>query len=310
MFPKVDTLIARLEALAARAEAALPAAAVEPDWRRTVAFRWRRRETIFGRRGELCAVAHPHLIRFEDLADIDEQKARVDQNTRQFVAGLPANNVLLTGARGTGKSSLIKAALERYAAKGLRLIEVDRADLVDLPDIAELVARRPERFIVFCDDLSFEAHDAGFKALKSVLDGGIAAPTANMLIYATSNRRHLMPELMQENLEARHAPDGEIHPGETTEEKVSLSERFGLWLSFYPFDQATYLKIAEHWVGVLTGRKMVRREAMIRAALLWSLERGGRSGRTAYQFARDWAGRESGAKAGAASTGKRKRARA
>ncbi|MBL8513073.1 MAG: ATP-binding protein [Betaproteobacteria bacterium] len=294
MFPKIDKLAARFEALIERAEAWLPDAGAIPDWNRHVAFRWRPRVTALGRFGRLVGVDHPHRIRYQDLHHIDEQKARLDENTRHFVMGRPANNVLLTGARGTGKSSLVKAALTEHAQRGLRLVEVDRADLIDLPDIAACIAGRKERFIVFSDDLSFEANDPGFKALKSVLDGGIAATLDNLLIYATSNRRHLMPELMHENLEARHAADGEIHPGETTEEKVSLSERFGLWLSFYPFDQDTYLAIAEHWVGELTAGRLGDREAMRKAALLWSLERGGRSGRTAMQFARDWAGKHPG----------------
>jgi predicted AAA+ superfamily ATPase len=294
MFPKFDKLTAKLEALVERAESLLPHKDA-PDWNAAIAFRWRPQATALGRFGRLVPVAQPHRIHYADLHHIDEQKSRLDENTRHFVAGRPANNVLLTGARGTGKSSLVKAALTEHAHRGLRLIEVDRADLIDLPDIAELVVGRKERFIVFSDDLSFEANDPGFKVLKSVLDGGIAATQDNLLIYATSNRRHLMPELMRENLEARHAADGEIHPGETTEEKVSLSERFGLWLSFYPFDQDTYLAIAEHWVRELTHGRALDAAAMKKAALLWSLERGGRSGRTAMQFARDWAGKHPGA---------------
>ena len=231
---------------------------------------------------------HPHSIAFADLKDIDEQKRRLRENTAQFVQARPANNVLLTGARGTGKSSLVKAALNEFAPKGLRLIEVDKRDLVDLPDIVDLVAARRERFIVFCDDLSFEASDAGYKSLKVALDGSIAGSAENVLIYATSNRRHLMPEFMDENLEARHV-NGEIHPGETTEEKISLSERFGLWLSFYPFDQEQYLDIADHWVDRLGGKAS---EESRKAALLWALERGSRNGRVAWQFARDYVGRQ------------------
>jgi hypothetical protein len=211
----------------------------------------------------------------------------VRDNTAQFVAGRPANNVLLTGARGTGKSSLVKAALAEFSRRGLRLIEVDKTDLVDLPDIVDLVSGRKERFIVFCDDLSFEASEGGYKALKAILDGSIASSAANLLVYATSNRRHLMPEFMNENLEAKHV-DGEIHPGETTEEKISLSERFGLWISFYPFDQDQYLDIAAHWVEALGGRAG---DGFKPAALLWALERGSRSGRVAFQFARDYVGR-------------------
>ena len=283
MTDTADKLIARVEGLLDRLERLLPPGDRPVDWKAGNAFRWRKR----GGRGFLEAVRHPHAIRFADLKDIDEQKKRVRENTAQFVAGRPANNVLLTGARGTGKSSLVKAALAEFAPKGLRLIEVDKADLVDLPDIVDLVAERPERFVVFCDDLSFEASDPGYKSLKVALDGTIAGSAENLMIYATSNRRHLMPEFMDENLQARHV-DGEIHPGETTEEKISLSERFGLWLSFYPFDQDQYLEIAEHWVRTLGGRGG---EAMRSAARLWSLERGARSGRVAWQFARDWVGR-------------------
>ena len=273
----------RLDDLIARLDRVLPPANPGPDWKAATAFRWRKQP----RGGYLEAVRHPHSIRFSDLKDIDEQKRRVRENTAQFVAGRPANNVLLTGARGTGKSSLVKAALGEFASKGLRLIEVDKRDLVDLPDIVDLVGDRKERFIIFCDDLSFEASDAGYKSLKVALDGSIAGSADNVLIYATSNRRHLMPEFMDENLQAVHR-DGEIHPGETTEEKISLSERFGLWLSFYPFDQEQYLDIVDHWVTTLGGTPG---EESRKAALLWSLERGFRSGRVAWQFARDWVGR-------------------
>jgi uncharacterized protein len=274
----------RLDELLARLDRVLPPAHGGVDWKAGTAFRWRKH----ARGGYLEAVRHPHTIRFSDLKDIDEQKKRVRENTAQFVAGRPANNVLLTGARGTGKSSLVKAALNEFAGKGLRLIEVDKRDLVDMPDIVDLVADRKERFIVFCDDLSFEASDAGYKSLKVALDGSIAGSAENVLIYATSNRRHLMPEFMDENLQAVHR-DGEIHPGETTEEKISLSERFGVWLSFYPFDQDQYLDIADHWVATLGGKPS---DESRKAALLWALERGFRSGRVAWQFARDWVGRK------------------
>jgi predicted AAA+ superfamily ATPase len=276
-------LAAHLEAISRQLERLLPPAQPDLDWKAGRAFRWRKN----ARGGYLEPIKHPHTIRFADLKDIDEQKRRLRENTAQFVAGRHANNVLLTGARGTGKSSLVKAALAEFGPKGLRLIEVDKRDLVDLPDIVDIVADRDERFIVFCDDLSFEASDAGYKSLKVALDGSIAGSADNVLIYATSNRRHLMPEFMDENLQAVHR-DGEIHPGETTEEKISLSERFGLWLSFYPFDQEQYLDIADHWVGALGGRPS---EASRKAALLWALERGFRSGRVAWQFARDWVGR-------------------
>ena len=302
MIPKVERVLERLEALLERAEQHLPERNPAPDWKRFIAYRWRREQTIFGRRGVLVGVAHPHVIRFADLKDIGDQKSRIEANTRQFVMGRAANNVLLTGARGTGKSSLVKAALQAFAKQGLRLIEVDRGDMVDLPEIADLIAGRPERFIIFSDDLSFEANDPGYKALKSVLDGGISATNDNLLVYATSNRRHLMPEKMSENLETKHTEDGEIHPGETTEEKISLSERFGLWLSFYPFDQQQYLDIVTHWVSVLAGNRATAKAGALpddvkAAALLWALERGSRSGRVAYQFARDWAGARSPARA-------------
>ena len=276
-------VLERLERVLERVEGLLPAARA-PDWKAGTAFRWRKH----GQAGSLEVVRHPHTIRFADLRDIDEQKRRLRENTAQFVAGRPANNVLLTGARGTGKSSLVKASLNEFASKGLRLIEVDKRDLVDLPDIVDLIADRAERFLIFCDDLSFEANDAGYVPLKVALDGSIAGSAANVLIYATSNRRHLMPEFMDENLQARHV-GGEIHPGETTEEKISLSERFGVWLSFYPFDQDQYLDIADHWVESLGGKAD---EASRRAALLWALERGSRSGRVAWQFARDWVGKK------------------
>lgn len=278
-------LIARAEDVLARLEAVLPAPPPPPDWR-APALRWRRRHG----RGCLESVRHPHRIRLADLCGIDEQKRRLEQNTRQFVQGRSANNVLLTGARGTGKSSLVKGALNAFAAEGLRLIEVDRNDLVDLPEIVDLVAGRRERFVIFCDDLSFEAGEPGYKALKSALDGSIAGTPDNLLIYATSNRRHLMPEFMGENLEAQRDGDGEIHPGETTEEKVSFSDRFGLWLSFYPFDQDHYLAICAHWLAQMgLGPRQIERARQ--EALQWALMRGARSGRVAWRFARDYAGR-------------------
>ena len=283
----IGRILRRVELLMDRLENILPAPAVKPDWQAGVAFRWRKESG----RGYLQPVRHPHGIRLSDLRDIDRQKALVDANTRQFVEGRPANNVLLTGARGTGKSSLIKACLNKYSSRGLRLIEVDKADLVDLPDIADLIDGRGERFIIFCDDLSFDSSETAYKALKAILDGSVAAPPENVLIYATSNRRHLMPEYMQENLETKYLGD-EIHPGETVEEKISLSERFGLWVSFYPFDQDAYLDIVAYWLkefghdgGLVSGQR--------EEALQWALLRGSRSGRVAWQFARDWAGRNS-----------------
>ncbi len=286
------SFIARAEQLIARIESVLPAPPTPPDFRTATAFRWRKTKGRDGRStGWLQAVAHPHPIRLADLHDIDDQKARVDANTRQFVAGKPANNVLLTGTRGCGKSSLIKALLNEYAKKGLRLIEVDKGDLGDLPDIVDLIEGRSERFMIFCDDLSFEAGDATYKALKVVLDGSVAAPPENVLIYATSNRRHLMPEYFSENLEA-HSVGDEIHPGEAVEEKVSLSERFGLWVSFYPFTQEEYLNIVAHWLKHF-GVADAEITSAGRDALNWALQRGSRSGRVAWQFAKDWAGAHS-----------------
>jgi predicted AAA+ superfamily ATPase len=221
---------------------------------------------------------------------VEAQKDRLVRNTEQFVAGRGANNVLLTGARGTGKSSLIKACLNAFAPRGLRLIEVDKADLIDLSDLVDLVAARSERYIVFCDDLSFDDGEPGYKALKSVLDGSVAQASDNVLIYATSNRRHLLPEYMQENLSYQHTEDGEVHPGEGVEEKISLSERFGLWISFYPFTQDEYLNIAAQWMRAL-GVAEPAIAAARQESLVWALERGSRSGRVAQQFARDYAGR-------------------
>ncbi len=283
----IASLIARAETLLARVEALLPAAPAAPDWRAS-AYRWRKR----GGRGYLQAIAHPHAIGLDDLVAIDDQKAAIDRNTRQFVAGLPANNVLLTGSRGTGKSSLVKAMLVKYARRGLRLIEVEKADLVDLPDIADEIAGRAERFVIFCDDLTFDAGEPGYKALKVMLDGTVAAAPANVLIYATSNRRHLLPEYMSENLETKHVGD-EVHPGESVEEKISLSERFGMWISFYPFTQDDYLAAVAAWLesfGVPPARSPREIEARTRDALQFALQRGSRSGRVAWQFAKSYAG--------------------
>jgi predicted AAA+ superfamily ATPase len=282
----VETLIARAEALLARLEAVLPHPARAPDWSASTAFRYRRR----GSAGVLEPVRHVAPIRLDQLREVEPQKERLVRNTEQFVSGRGANNVLLTGARGTGKSSLIKACLNAFSPRGLRLIEVDKADLVDLPDLVELVADRPERFIVYCDDLSFESGESGYKALKSILDGSVAQASDNVLIYATSNRRHLLPETMRENLSYQHTEDGEVHPGEVVEEKISLSERFGLWISFYPFSQDEYLAIVNEWLRHL-GLDAPRIAAARPEALVWALERGSRSGRVAQQFARDYVAR-------------------
>jgi predicted AAA+ superfamily ATPase len=285
---ELASFLARAELFMARVEASLPHGVEQPDWDASIAFRYRRRRSG---QGVITPVQHVGAMSLDDLKEIDDQKEKIQRNTAQFVRGATANNVLLTGARGTGKSSLIRACLHTYAAQGLRLIEVDKADLVDLTDIVELVAQRPEKFIVFCDDLSFDEGEAGYKALKSVLDGSVAAATPNVLIYATSNRRHLLPEYMSENLTYKHTDDGEVHPGEGVEEKISLSERFGLWVSFYPFSQDEYLTIVAQWLAAL-GISPERTAAARADALLWALERGSRSGRVAYQFAKDFAGRE------------------
>ena len=279
-------LIERIETLLDRVEQHYPTPPLPPDWHNVLAFRWRKH----GQHGEFQTVHHPHHIRLQDLQGIDHQKQQIDANTRQFLQKKPANNVLLWGSRGTGKSSLIKALLNEYATRGLRLIEVEKHDLVDLPDIVERLYHRCERFIIFCDDLSFEQDDASYKALKSILDGSISASPDNVLIYATSNRRHLLPEYMQDNLTATHV-NGEIHQGEAVEEKISLSERFGLWLSFYPFKQEEYVDIVYYWIKAL-GIKKFDHAIVREAALQWALLRGSRSGRAAWQFARDWVGRQ------------------
>jgi len=288
MNERIEHLIDHAERLLTRLETVLPHAPRAPDWSASVAFRYRRR----GSGGvQLEPVRHVATIRLSDLKEIDAQMQRLVRNTEQFVQGRPANNVLLTGARGTGKSSLIKACLNEFSGRGLRLIEVDKADLIELPDLVELVANRPERFVVFCDDLSFDEGEPGYKALKSVLDGSVAATSENLVIYATSNRRHLLPEYMKENLTYTHTDDGEVHPGEVVEEKISLSERFGLWISFYPFSQGEYLAIVAQWLRSFGVAEDVVQQAL-KPSLVWALERGSRSGRVAYQFARDWAGRD------------------
>lgn len=279
------TLAERLSAALERLEALLPTVPTVPDWERHQAFRWRR----LNQRGYLQPIRHPHRLRSADLRQIDRQKTAFDLNLRQFLAGLPCNNVLLWGARGTGKSSLIKASFNEYVDSGLRLIEVDKHDLIDLPDIVEPLYDRPERFLVYCDDLSFEADDPGYKALKAILDGSISAVPDNVLLCATSNRRHLLPERQCDNQSAQ-VIDGELHHGEAVEEKISLSERFGLWLSFHPFSQDDYLSIVTYWLQQLGG--LAEMNAVTREeALRWALQRGSRSGRVAWQFARDWIGR-------------------
>ncbi|MCG6939981.1 MAG: ATP-binding protein [Thiohalocapsa sp.] len=281
-------LLKRTEGLLGRIEGHLPPS-TEPDWS-AHAWRWRRGAGGLGQRGWLEPVHRPHALQLSDLCCVDAQRDEIDRNTRQFLAGAGANNVLLSGARGTGKSTLVKALFNSYRRQGLRLIEVDKDELADLPNILPLLEDRYERFILYCDDLSFEAGEGSYKALKAALDGSISAPPDNVLIYATSNRRHLLPEFQRENREARMV-DGEIHQGESVEEKISLSDRFGLWLSFQPFTQGQYLTVCHHWLERL-GAARVDGADVERAALQWALRRGSRSGRTAYQFARDRAGRE------------------
>ncbi|WP_457279687.1 ATP-binding protein [Polaromonas sp. P5_D5] len=296
MNEQFERLITRVESLMARIESVLPQPLTAPDWSASIAYRYRKRSSGHG---SLEPVRHIGNMSLGDLKEIEDQKEKIRRNTEQFVSGKPANNVLLTGARGTGKSSLIKACLNEYSARGLRLIEVDKADLTDLPDIVDVVSGLPEKFIVFCDDLSFEEGEPGYKALKSILDGSVAAATPNVLIYATSNRRHLLPEYMTENLTYTHGDDGEVHPGEVVEEKISLSERFGLWVSFYPFTQDEYLTIVAQWLSSFgVGPDAIA--AARPASLVWALERGSRSGRVAYQFARDYAGRDSASRPAAA----------
>ncbi len=287
MDDRLTAFLSRAEQLMERIESALPHGLLQPDWSSSIAFRYRRRSSG---QGVIAPVRNIGAIALDDLKEIDAQKEKIQRNTEQFVRGMPANNVLLTGSRGTGKSSLIRACLHAYAGQGLRLIEVDKAELVDLPDIVELVAQRSEKFIVFCDDLSFDEGEPGYKALKSVLDGSVAAATANVLVYATSNRRHLLPEYMAENLTYTHTAEGEVHPGEVVEEKISLSERFGLWVSFYPFNQDEYLQIVAQWLSAM-GVESSRIATARPEALVWALERGSRSGRVAWQFSRDFAGR-------------------
>ena len=279
---KIESLIARAEGLIDKLESLLPAQTSPVNWQAT-AWRWLK---VNGK-AQLQAVQNPHQISLNNIHFVDAQKAEIVRNTRQFLAGLPANNVLLTGARGTGKSSLIKALLAEFSQKNLRLIEVEKRDLVQLPEIVSLIKNRQEKFIIFCDDLTFEANDESYKALKVVLDGSVSTVSENMLVYATSNRKNLMPEFMADNLATKHA-DGEIRPSDTIEEKTALAERFGLWLSFYAFDQDEYLAICKSW---LASFDVVFDDAASRAALSFTHTRGARSGRVAYQFARDYAGK-------------------
>ncbi|MDD5036597.1 MAG: ATP-binding protein [Methylococcaceae bacterium] len=285
-----ESLLHRVDTVLQRLEQVLPPPSKEPDWKDAIAFRWRGAD----RQQRLHPISHPKALNLSDIRCIERQKDSITRNTRQFLRGLPANNVLLWGSRGTGKSSLIKALLNEYAGQGLRLIEVDRQHLVELPDILELLENRPEKYILYCDDLSFEADDASYKTLKAVLEGSLSGLSGNALVYATSNRRHLLPEYQSENQQARYHEGEhlqcEIHQGDVVEEKISLSERFGLWLSFHPFTQEQYLDIVRYWLEKLDSLPQDW-EGLRQLALRFALERGSRSGRVAWQFARDWAGK-------------------
>ncbi|MFN3578922.1 MAG: ATP-binding protein [Pseudomonas sp.] len=280
----------RVLALVDRLEAAQSAPPVQVDWERELAARW----VVEGAGGWLRPLAVRQETGLDDLVGVDRQKALLQANTEQFVRGLPANNALLWGARGTGKSSLVRALLDAYAEQGLRLIEIDKTDLLQLPALVAQLGQQPWRFLLFCDDLAFEADDAAYKSLKTVLDGSVEAAPDNLLLYATSNRRHLLPEQRSDNLGAQMV-DGELHPGEAIEEKIALSDRFGLWVSFYPFTQEHYLQVVQHWLGQLAaeyGLSWQWSETLQQEALRWALGRGNRNGRCAYQFARAWVGRQ------------------
>lgn len=283
----LDHFLDRAEKLLDKVERLLPQVSEQTNWDQpSIAYRWRRRNG----NGFLQPIQHTTKTELEDLYFVERQKEILEQNTRQFIEGKPANNVLLTGARGTGKSSLIRACLNQFADKGLRLIEVDKNDLLDLIDIAEIVSKRKEKFILFCDDLSFDDGDSNYRELKSALDGSVAVQPDNMLIYATSNRRHLLPEKFSDNQGYALDEKGDIHPSETIEEKISVSDRFGVWLSFYSFSQEEYLTIVKHWLSFY-GLPELLIEKAHEEALQWALLRGSRSGRTALQFAKDYAGK-------------------
>ncbi|MDR2016708.1 MAG: ATP-binding protein [Burkholderiales bacterium] len=282
----------RAEVTLTRAELLLPEQPATIDWTKTLAARWERRHGVRYGCGALYPVVAPHTVSLDRLVGIDEQKARINQNTKQFVAGYPANNVLLTGAPGTGKSSLVKAMLGRYGKQGLRLIEVDKGDLFDLSKILESLQGATQRFILFCDDLAFDVQEGGYRELKAVLDGSITAPPENVLIYATSNRRHLMSTFFHENF-SQSDGKSEIHPDEAKEEKTALAERFGLWISFYSFSEDDYLAAVSGWLtqhGIPLPKTEEAIETLRLEALQWARLRGSVSGRTAWQFARHYAG--------------------
>ncbi|MDV7212416.1 ATP-binding protein [Azotobacter beijerinckii] len=285
---RFNEFLDQAQVLLERLEPLLPTVQPPLDWTRTLAARWHRE----GRGGALLPLQVSLDIQLADLIGVDGQREQLSRNTRQFVAGLPANHALLWGARGTGKSSLVRALLAEHAAAGLRLIEIERDHLADLPRVVERLAALPQRFVLFCDDLSFEAGEGDYRVLKSVLDGSLERAPDNVLLYATSNRRHLVPERQSDN-DNWQLVDGEVHPNEAVEDKIALSDRFGLWLSFYPFTQDHYLAVVRHWIEVLAGQCSLVwawDEALERAAIRWAQGRGNRNGRCAYQFARHWVG--------------------
>ncbi|MBZ9665881.1 ATP-binding protein [Pseudomonas sp. LMG 31766] len=280
--------LARAEQVLERIEPLLPALRPHVDWSKCMAARWVRD----GRSGYLMPLDVSLDLSLSDLLGVDAQREQLARNTRQFVSRMPANHALLWGARGTGKSSLVRALLAEHAKAGLRLIEIERDHLADLPRVVELLAALPQRFVLFCDDLSFEAGEGDYRVLKSVLDGSLEQAPDNVLLYATSNRRHLVPEHQSDNENWKRV-DGELHPNEAVEDKIALSDRFGLWLSFYPFSQDHFLLVVRHWVDVQArqaGLDWSWDEALEKAAIRWALGRGNRNGRCAYQFARHWVG--------------------
>ena len=288
MDSRLSDFLQRAEELMARLEPLLPALRPQVDWQQCLAARWQRE----GRRGYLAPLQVSLDMRLVDLIGVDRQRDQLARNTRQFIQGLPANHALLWGARGTGKSSLVRALLAEHAAAGLRLIEIERDHLADLPRIVEQLSEQPQRFVVFCDDLSFEAGEGDYRMLKTVLDGSLERAPDNVLLYATSNRRHLVPEKQSDN-ENWQRVDGELHPNEAVEDKIALSDRFGLWLSFYPFTQTHFLEVVRHWVEVHAEQASLTwqwNEELEKAAIRWALGRGNRNGRCAYQFARNWVG--------------------
>jgi predicted AAA+ superfamily ATPase len=286
----LNSFLQRADAVLERLEPLLPAPRVALDWNTVIAARWQRE----GRTGYLQPLRVSLDLQLSDLVGVDAQCAQLARNTRQFVSGLPANHALLWGARGTGKSSLVRALLAEHASAGLRLIEIERDHLADLPKVVEALAGLAQRFVLFCDDLSFESGEGDYRVLKSVLDGSLERAPDNVLLYATSNRRHLVPEKESDN-EHWQMVDGELHPNEAVEDKIALSDRFGLWISFYPFTQEHFLAVVRHWIDVLAGQAGLQwlwsHELEI-LAIRWALGRGNRNGRCAYQFARSWVGQQ------------------